>query len=365
MRSGNGRPRLSVCAAAAAIAAVVVGTASGAIPDSAGVIHACYDQKGNLSVVDTDAAQTCDKHSTALTWDQHGLQGFPGPAGPAGPAGPPGPTGPAGPTGPKGDTGATGAEGPMGPAGPAGPQGDTGPTGPAGPAGAKGDKGDPGLGFTQDGSNLVVTNAAGELQLNGLSFDVLVGTNALRMTSTGTTLTGDVTMDAALKVNSIDAVNSTFTTAQIISGSIQGLTAGSINTGVLNAGVKNFRIDDPLDPRNKWLYHSTVESPAMTNLYDGVVTTDGRGFATVQLPRYFEALNRDFKYQLTVVGHSFAQAIVWKEIAANRFTIRTNQPRVKVSWQVTGVRHDAFALAHPLQVEQPKTAADRGHASDR
>src|SRR5204863_7775912 len=133
--------------------------------------------------------------------------------------------------------------------------------------------------------------------------------------------------------------------------------------GTISATIKNFRIDDPLDPKNKWLYHSTVESSQMTNLYDGRVTTDGRGFATVELPRYFQALNRDFKYQLTIVGHSFAQAIVWKEIAGNRFTIRTNQPRVKVSWQVTGVRHDAYAVQHPLQAEVPKDAADRGHLS--
>ena len=33
---------------------------------------------------------------------------------------------------------------------------------------------------------------------------------------------------------------------------------------------------------------------------------------------------------------------------------------MKVSWQVTGVRQDAYAKAHPLQVEQDKPAAERG-----
>jgi hypothetical protein len=156
-----------------------------------------------------------------------------------------------------------------------------------------------------------------------------------------------------------------FLTLQGTSTSFQAITAGTINTGSLVATVKNFRIDDPLDPKNKWLYHSTIESPAMTNLYDGNVVTDGRGFAVVQLPHYFQALNRDFKYQVTVVGRTFARAIVWKEIANNRFTIRTNEPHVKVSWQVTGVRHDAYALEHPLQVEVPKAPGDRGHVSRR
>jgi hypothetical protein len=33
---------------------------------------------------------------------------------------------------------------------------------------------------------------------------------------------------------------------------------------------------------------------------------------------------------------------------------------VKVSWQVTGIRQDAWANAHRIPVEQPKAARDRG-----
>jgi hypothetical protein len=67
-------------------------------------------------------------------------------------------------------------------------------------------------------------------------------------------------------------------------------------------------------------------------------------------------MNKSFRYQLTVMGRSFAQAIVWKEIAkgGRTFQIRTNQPNVKVSWQVTGVRNDAYARAHPFKVIQSK-----------
>ena len=57
-----------------------------------------------------------------------------------------------------------------------------------------------------------------------------------------------------------------------------------------------------LDPANKYLYHSFVESPDMMNVYNGNVVTDKRGMATVVLPEYFEALNSDFRYQLTVIG---------------------------------------------------------------
>jgi hypothetical protein len=155
--------------------------------------------------------------------------------------------------------------------------------------------------------------------------------------------------------------------AGVFSGPVQiSCSAATCNTtnalqvvGNFAATVKNFVIDHPLDPANKYLYHTSVESPDMKNIYDGVVTSDAAGLATVTLPAYFEALNNDFRYQLTVMG-TFAQAIVKDEIANNRFTIQTDKPNVKVSWQVTGIRHDAYAKAHPVVVEVDKPASERG-----
>jgi len=129
--------------------------------------------------------------------------------------------------------------------------------------------------------------------------------------------------------------------------------------GKIQKGSGTFKIDHPLDPANKYLSHSFVESPDMMNIYNGNVVTDSHGIATVELPSYFEALNQDFRYQLTVIGQ-FAQAIVAKEIANNQFTIQTDKPAVKVSWQVTGIRHDAYAEAHRVVVEEDKPAAERG-----
>jgi hypothetical protein len=121
----------------------------------------------------------------------------------------------------------------------------------------------------------------------------------------------------------------------------------------------SFKIDHPLDPANKYLYHSFVESPDMMNVYNGNVVTNQRGLATVTLPDYFESLNRDFRYQLTVIGQ-FAQAIVAREVSGNRFTIKTNKPGVKVSWQVTGIRHDAYADANRIKVEVEKPPQEQG-----
>jgi hypothetical protein len=129
--------------------------------------------------------------------------------------------------------------------------------------------------------------------------------------------------------------------------------------GNLSKAGGSFKIDDPLDPANKYLFHSFVESPDMMNIYNGNVTTDSSGNAVVTMPDWFEALNQDFRYQLTVMGQ-FAQAIVASEISNHSFTIQTDKPKVKVSWQVTGVRHDVWANAHRIPVEQLKADGDRG-----
>lgn len=131
-------------------------------------------------------------------------------------------------------------------------------------------------------------------------------------------------------------------------------------SGFLSKGAGAFKIDHPLDPEHKYLLHSFVESPDMMNIYNGNVTTDAEGNATVTMPDWFEALNQDFRYQLTVIGQ-FAQAIIAGKIRHNRFTIKTDRPHVEVSWQVTGIRHDAYARANRIPVEQEKPKDEAGH----
>jgi hypothetical protein len=130
--------------------------------------------------------------------------------------------------------------------------------------------------------------------------------------------------------------------------------------GTVDTSSASVRMDHPLDPANKYLIHSSVESSEMKNMYDGTITTDAGGRAVVELPEWFESLNRDFRYQLTVIGQ-FAQAIVAEKIADHHFAIRTDKPNVEVSWQITGIRQDAWANAHRTPVEQQKNARERGH----
>jgi hypothetical protein len=141
---------------------------------------------------------------------------------------------------------------------------------------------------------------------------------------------------------------------------LAGLFLGHVGiTGSLSKAGGGFEIDHPLAPGNKYLCHSFVESPDMLNVYNGNVITDANGEACVALPDYFEALNQDFRYQLTVIGQ-FAQAIVAQEVKDNQFTIKTDQPQVKVSWQVTGVRQDPWAAANRIAVEEEKADEQKG-----
>lgn len=119
------------------------------------------------------------------------------------------------------------------------------------------------------------------------------------------------------------------------------------------------KIDHPLDPENKYLTHASVESSELKNIYDGNITTNEHGDAVINLPDWFEPLNTDFRYQLTVVGQ-FAQAIVSEKIHDNTFSIKTDKPNVEVSWMVTGIRNDPSAQKHPIVVEEKKRKEDRG-----
>jgi hypothetical protein len=139
-----------------------------------------------------------------------------------------------------------------------------------------------------------------------------------------------------------------------------GYFDGDINvTGTVFGSAKDFKIDHPLDPANKYLVHTSVESSEMMNIYTGNVVTDELGTATVKLPDWFEAENTDFRYQLTVIGRR-AQAWIAGEVEHGQFKIASDATNTKISWQITAVRQDAFAKAHPLIVEQAKPARERG-----
>jgi trimeric autotransporter adhesin len=164
-----------------------------------------------------------------------------------------------------------------------------------------------------------------------------------------------------------DGIDATAGTGSLGSGYSGFFQGGSLNvlgdlgvSGQIFAGTKDFRIDHPLDPANKYLYHASVESSEMMNIYAGNVTLGPSGAATVQLPDWFEAVNTDFRYQLTAIGAAAPNLHIAEEVANHQFSIAGGAPGMKVSWQVTGVRHDPFAQANQLVVEAEKPANERG-----
>jgi hypothetical protein len=153
--------------------------------------------------------------------------------------------------------------------------------------------------------------------------------------------------------------------------------------GPLSKPGGSFKIDHPLDPANKYLCHSFVESPDMKNVYDGVAVLDDKGEAEIYLPDWFGALNKDFRYQLTAIGAPGPNLYIAEEISAadrmntdynnnnrisnnnnnnkNHFKIAGGTSGMKVSWQITGIRKDPWANAHRVQVEEDKPDKERGH----
>jgi hypothetical protein len=204
-----------------------------------------------------------------------------------------------------------------------------------------------GSGITADGGNAAGVSGSGGTGVTAVGGNGVEGGDGIAaFAGTGT---------GGIDGNGIYAMggNGTDTFAGYFDGDVDVL-------GTLSKSSGSFKIDHPLDSATKYLYHSFVESPDMMNIYNGNVITDASGTAIITMPAWFEALNKDFRYQLTVIGQ-FAQAIVASEISNGSFTIKTSKPGVKVSWQVTGVRQDAWANAHRIQVEVDKAARDQGH----
>lgn len=113
-------------------------------------------------------------------------------------------------------------------------------------------------------------------------------------------------------------------------------------------GAKTFIIDHPLDPENKTLKHFSIESNEILNVYRGNAIFDANGNATIKLPDYFNAINKDFSYQLTPVGAAMPNLYVAEKINTNgSFIISGGVAGKEVSWSVYAQRNDKYVQEHP------------------
>lgn len=130
------------------------------------------------------------------------------------------------------------------------------------------------------------------------------------------------------------------------------------------SGTKSFRIDHPADPENQYLMHYSAEGPEPLNIYRGTAITDAKGEAWITLPDYYEEINTDPSYQLTVIENQdtdqFVQAKVAIKIKQSRFKIRTNAPRIEVCWEVKARRDDLWVRKYGAPVEVDKGNFERG-----
>ena len=150
-------------------------------------------------------------------------------------------------------------------------------------------------------------------------------------------------------------------------------------TGSFSKGSGTFLIDHPLDPLNKNLQHSFAESPEMLNIYKGHNSTtkgiannenlqdfqaySSKAFVRIEMPNWFNALNGKNidDYEVTVSPYGKCGQL-WADkngLVKNYFEVYGDND-CEFAWVVYGVRHDAFALGHPVIVESEKSAQDKG-----
>jgi hypothetical protein len=164
--------------------------------------------------------------------------------------------------------------------GPAGPQGVQGPQGPAGPPGV--------TSVSHDGTLAGSGSAASPLAL--ASPLTLPGPVSAYNTTGYAAVYGEDDNSDSGSGSGVRGVSSSSTGYGLYGYGNTGIYAfgsrfagyfqGDVYVnGTLSKGAGSFKIDHPLDPENKYLYHSFVESPDMMNIYNGNVMTDGGGYA--------------------------------------------------------------------------------------
>ncbi len=122
-----------------------------------------------------------------------------------------------------------------------------------------------------------------------------------------------------------------------------GFFSGDIYaTGTANASIKSFVIDNPENPDEEVLRHTSIESNEAMVIYRGKVQLNDAGEANVELPSYFKALTKEDEatVQITCIGQPFNIGYEWNGDFTS-FTAYGDANR-EVSWMVMADRDDPY-----------------------
>jgi hypothetical protein len=122
--------------------------------------------------------------------------------------------------------------------------------------------------------------------------------------------------------------------------------------------VAILQVDHPTAPGERWYRRSVVGAFEHVSVISGNVRLGADGRATVRVPALFASQHRDFRYQLTPLGRATGLHVA-STLQGREFVIEADQPRVDVSWQVTGVRSDP-AATRAFRADVAKGPRDRG-----
>ena len=208
------------------------------------------------------------------------------------------------------------------------------------------------------GSNLRTTGGHG---VYGIGFNGVVGETQY---STGNAVFGE-NYDAVAPLGNGIGVAGTGYYGVVGEDRYLGAQAGAngvfSNGNFTATGTKNFTIDHPSDPENKFLRHFSSESNEVLNIYRGNVMFDANGEAVVEMPAYYHLINKNASYQLTPVG-GYAQLFVKEKIENGQFIIGGGTEGMEASWTVYAERNDPYLQQYPFHrdVEVEKREGQKG-----
>jgi len=144
-------------------------------------------------------------------------------------------------------------------------------------------------------------------------------------------------------------------------GAVGGAIGVLANGELAATGTKTFMIDHPTEPENKFLRHFSAESNEVLNIYRGNVTFDANGEAVVEMPDYYDLINKNPSYQLTPIG-GYMQLFIKEKLENGQFVIGGGTVGAEASWTVYAERNDPYLQQYPFHrdVEIEKREGQKG-----